>query len=258
MSKIKKNIVAVLFSVIYFTLFSFGLAKADGIFIPFEREDLYEPHQTALIVFENSNEELYLNVGHQGDASKFVWIVPTPSLLKVTEAPATLFVELHEITKPNVKYDSTYKGNWGSTDIFNDAEKVVVHSKERILMIFDDPIVKKADIYDGYRTLTELVRYVAAEKQVHFMPDWWAVFETNYEGAPDFWGRDVESVLENIELWKADYAIIYQDSGSELEGKWEEAGFQVLNKFSWTDYDTDMQGVRPYYGATPDWWLLKK
>lgn len=132
MSKIKKNKVAVLFSVIYFTLFSFGLAKADGIFIPFEREDLYEPHQTALIVFENSNEELYLNVGHQGDASKFVWIVPTPSLPKVTEAPATLFVELHEITKPNVKYDSTYKGNWGSTDIFNDAEKVVVHSKERI------------------------------------------------------------------------------------------------------------------------------
>ena len=133
-----------------------------------------------------------------------------------------------------------------------------VHSKEKILMIFDNPIVKRKDVYDGYRTLTELVRYVATEKQVHFMPDWWAVFETNYEGAPDFWGRDVESVLKNIQLWKADYIIVYQDSGSELENKWEEAGFQVLNKFSWADYDADMQGIRPYYGSTPDWWLLKK
>lgn len=133
MSKIKKSrAIALIFSVIYFTLFSFSLVKADGIFIPFEKKDLYEPHQSALIVFENNNEELYLNVGYQGDADKFVWIVPTPSLPKVTEAPAALFIELHEITKPNVKYDSTYKDNWGLADIFADEEKIIIHSKEKI------------------------------------------------------------------------------------------------------------------------------
>ncbi len=133
MLKIKKNkTTALFFSVIYFFLLSFSLVQADGIFIPFEKEDLYEPHQTALIVFENNNEELYLNVGHQGDASKFVWIVPTPSLPKVTEAPAALFVELHEITKPNVKYDSTYKGNLGPTNMFADEEKIIVYSREKI------------------------------------------------------------------------------------------------------------------------------
>jgi len=132
-----------------------------------------------------------------------------------------------------------------------------VNSGERILMAFDDPIAKKMKLYDGYRTLIELARYVATEKQVHFMPDLLAVFETNYKGAPNFWGRDVASILNNIKLWKADYIIIYQDSGTELEKKWERLGFQILNKFSWADYDTDLRGVRPYYGHTPDWWLLK-
>lgn len=133
MLKIKKNkTTALFFSVIYFFLLSFNLAQADGIFIPFEKEDLYESHQSALIVFDDNSEELYLNVGYQGGADKFVWIVPTPSLPKVTEAPSALFVELHEITKPNVRYDSNYKNSWGLTDIFADGEKVIVHSKEKI------------------------------------------------------------------------------------------------------------------------------
>ncbi|MEA1937287.1 MAG: DUF2330 domain-containing protein [Patescibacteria group bacterium] len=132
MSKIQKNKISILFFSVIFCLFNFSLVKADGIFIPFESEDLYEPYQTALIVFDNNNEELYLNVGYQGDASKFVWIVPTPNLPKVTKAPADLFIELHEITKPKIKYESGYKNHWGSTDLFSDEEKVTVHSKEKI------------------------------------------------------------------------------------------------------------------------------
>ena len=132
MPKIQKNKIAILIFSVVFCLFHFNLVRADGIFIPFEKEDLYEPHQTALIVFDNNNEELYLNVGYQGDVNKFVWIVPTPNLPKVTEAPAALFIELHEITKPKIKYDSSYKNHWGSTDLFSDEGKVIVHSKEKI------------------------------------------------------------------------------------------------------------------------------
>lgn len=90
------------------------------------------------------------------------------------------------------------------------------------------------------------------------MPDLWAIFETNYQGAPDFWGRDVGPVLKNARFWKADYVIIYQNAGTPLESKWEEAGFKVLNKFSWADYDEDLRGSRPYNGEPPDWWLMKK
>ncbi len=134
MLKIQKNKIVILIFSIMFCFFNFSLVKADGIFIPFEKEDLYESHQTALIVFDNNNEELYLNVGYQGDVSKFVWIVPTPNLPKVVEAPAALFVELHEITKPKIKYDPGYKNHnhWGSMDLFSDEGKVIVHSKEKI------------------------------------------------------------------------------------------------------------------------------
>ena len=89
------------------------------------------------------------------------------------------------------------------------------------------------------------------------MPDWWAVYKLNYEGAPDFWGRDLASVQENLEYWKADYLIVYQESGTELSPQWEKVGFEALNSFSWADYDEELRGEKPYSGSTPDWWLLR-
>ncbi len=90
------------------------------------------------------------------------------------------------------------------------------------------------------------------------MPDWWGVFELNYKGAPDFWGRDIDSVKKNIKYCKADYVVIYQNTGTELDPKWKEAEFEVLRKFSWSDNREELKGMEPYDGKAPDWWLLKK
>jgi len=133
-----------------------------------------------------------------------------------------------------------------------------VQRGQRVLMAFDNPNGVYEKVFDGYRTLLELPLYVATRREIHFMPDWWGVFELNYEGAPEFWGRDVDSVLQNVEHWHADYVVIYQEAGTALEPKWQEAGFEVAGKFSWADYANDLRGEKPYTGPTPDWWLLRK
>jgi hypothetical protein len=133
-----------------------------------------------------------------------------------------------------------------------------VSKGQRILMIFDDPKGVREKVFDGYRILLELPHYVAAKNEVHFMPDWWGLSELNYEGAPDFWGRDVASVLKNADYWQADFVIIYQEAGTELASKWQEVGFEVKGRFSWSDYAEDLRGNNPYPGLTPNWWLLRK
>jgi len=132
-----------------------------------------------------------------------------------------------------------------------------VRPGERVLMAFDDPNGNYKRLFDGYRALIELSLYVAGIKNIHIMPDWWGVFELNYEGAPDFWGRDVVSVLKNVQQWNANYVIIYQEAGTRIESKWKNSGFKVLNRFSWSDCGKELGGARPYVAETPCWWLLK-
>lgn len=132
-----------------------------------------------------------------------------------------------------------------------------IRAHERVLMAFADPGASYERVFDGYRRLLELPCYVATKREIHFMPDWWAVFEVNFPGAPDFWGREPEDVLRNIAQWKADYAVVYQPAGTELDAKWACAGFQVLSSFSWKDHEQVLRGEPVFSGPTPQWWLLR-
>lgn len=132
-----------------------------------------------------------------------------------------------------------------------------VKEGQRVLMAFDDPGTDYDRLFDGYRVLIELPVHVATRRNIHFMPDWWSVFEVNYEGAPHFWGRDPESVLRNARQWRADYVVAYTTAGSKLERAWSEAGFEPVGRFSWGDYEEELRGERLYLTPTPDWWLMK-
>jgi hypothetical protein len=127
----------------------------------------------------------------------------------------------------------------------------------RILMAFDDPEGQYDKIFDGYRFLIEVPRFVASQKEVHFLPDWLAVFDVNYEGAPDFWGRDVEDVQRQMQNWDAGYVIVYQESGTQLEQKWADSGFKKLTHISWKTFEYFFEGKFPFSGPVPDWWLLQ-
>jgi len=131
-----------------------------------------------------------------------------------------------------------------------------VQRGQRVLMAFDDPDGVYEKIFDGQRLLLELPSYVSTTRSIHYMPDWWGVFELNYEGAPDFWGRDVPSVLQNIKQWETDFVVVYQEErGTELDPQWRNAGFRPVSKFAWSDYAEEFQNG--FTGSLPDWWLLK-
>lgn len=132
-----------------------------------------------------------------------------------------------------------------------------VEPGKRILMAFEDPGCEYEKMFDGYGDLLELPYNIAAQKRVHLMPDWCGVFELNYEGAPDFWGRNLKSVIDNVAKWKADYVFIYQTDVKDIEKKWLQAGFEVISKFDWEEKIYLLNGVWLYHNKKPIWWLLK-
>lgn len=129
---------------------------------------------------------------------------------------------------------------------------------ERIYTAFDDPNGQYGNIFDGYRVLHEFPLQVASKREVHLFPDWWAVAETNYEGAPQCWGRSAAEVEDNCERWGADYAIVYQKSGTRLSEKWDDA-FEKVSEFDWAHYQHLFRGVKlwPDDRPTPKWFLLR-
>ena len=131
-----------------------------------------------------------------------------------------------------------------------------VNENERVFMAFDNPKDVYEDIYSGYRQLVELPSYVATTKNVHFMPEWWGVFELNYENAPNIWGREVNEVVANLKYWKAQYVVVYQDNEKELDSKWESAGFKQVAHFDWTEFSADFEHHKRIDLNNLGWWLL--
>lgn len=132
-----------------------------------------------------------------------------------------------------------------------------VENRRRVLINFEDPEGDYDKIFDGYRVLLELLLYVGTKNNIHVMPDWNAVFETNYVGAPEFWGRDILTVGRNVKQWEAAYVIIYQEAGTPLDKEWEKAGYQVLSTFDWSQYEYLMHPKMLEEKEIPCWWLLR-
>lgn len=132
----------------------------------------------------------------------------------------------------------------------------IVNPQEKVLMAFNNPDYKYEKLFDGYRILLELPIYVATKGGFYFDPSFWLVHESQYKTCPGFWGRDVQSVTENVCAWNAKYVVIYQVGRKEIAKEWEEAGYKVVSKFDWSEQDDLMLGIRPYHGDPPVWWLL--
>jgi len=88
-------------------------ANADGVFLMKQRvnldpkshaRDITEPFQKALIIYDKDMEHLVLQVSYKGNASEFVWLVPTPSRPQVSKVDSPIFHWLHNATAPKIKY----------------------------------------------------------------------------------------------------------------------------------------------------------
>lgn len=204
---------------------------------------------------EQSTYMLMMSLGFATLAMQDFQIIPLLSyFLMINPFPLTTNVfdpkniDLVPIGKPfNIRKISTIVETF-----FKDVQK-----DQKVFMCFNDPENDYEKIFDGYRRLLELPHYVANLKEFHFMPDWWGVFELNYPGAPDLWGRDMEHAKKNIKEWKSDYLVVYQSAGTSLSTEWKENGFEELSVINWQEIEKDHHYHKFYKPASPSWWLLK-
>lgn len=191
---------------------------------------------------------------------------PSWTLLAVLWLAASPFAAFLSIQRLRSKISCNKIGGimvhppFDQTNIERDLEAFLrnVDPGQRVYFAYADPAGKYFNIFDGYRVIHELPLYVAVKKGVHLFPDWYAVGETNYEGAPECWGRLPKEVKENIERWKAHYAIVYQETGSTLDPAFQ-AEFEQIAEFDWAKHESSFGGVSMWREGlpTPKWFLVR-
>lgn len=204
------------------------------------------------------------------DDQSLIIVVAMVFALEVMSAPFNLLALFGFVIAVNPIPVLFKSGQYSKMDTFTpfDTEKVLskirsflnVSSKTRVLFAFEDPEDEYEKVFDGYRVLLEAPLVIAAEKEVHLLPDWYAVMETNYKGATSsIWGREVDEVLNNLDYWDAKFVIIYQDFDTELSSKWL-GEFEVVSELNWKEVfdDKTMNQLLLWGKKVPKWWLLKK
>ena len=129
---------------------------------------------------------------------------------------------------------------------------------DRIFLAFNDPGTSYNEIFDGFHGLYELLHYCAALEEIHTLPDWYAILETNDEGAPNFWGRTPEEVRKNMDIWNAEYGLIYELRTLSDEQEWKNQGLEVVSVFHWETFRRDLGNSIFFYNGWPTWKLLRK
>ena len=133
-----------------------------------------------------------------------------------------------------------------------------VPAESKLFMAFNDPQDIYEKVFDGYRQLVELPAYECSEKQVLFFPEWWGVFELNYEGAPEIWGRSPEQVKSNMEYWNAEYVITYDEAAETSVADWNQQGFKQVAEFDWSLFQEDFADHKHIDVSQLKWYLWRK
>ncbi len=85
-------------------------AVADGGFVVPEfvwdkHKDINEPTQKAIIAYDSGHEDLILQVKYDGPVEEFGWLVPVPSVPRVTQASMSCFYELSKFTQRKFEFE---------------------------------------------------------------------------------------------------------------------------------------------------------
>lgn len=112
---------------------AWGVAMADGCFVPRHRpgvrpQDISEPNQKALIVFQDGMEDLIVQARYQGGSEDFAWLVPTPVRPRVGKCSNKLFHELSRFTAPSLMPASSRSETTGGAH----RDNVVVYERKQV------------------------------------------------------------------------------------------------------------------------------
>ncbi len=112
-----------------------------------------------------------------------------------------------------------------------------IPKNNRFYVAYDNPNDVYEDLFLNYPKvqLNEAVSYIATQEEIHYFSDFWTIFTTNYEGAPDLWGRDKVSIQKNSNDWNIDYVAILQNENEEFDSKSIDY-MDYIHSFDWRDY----------------------
>ncbi|NNF02272.1 MAG: hypothetical protein HKN22_06270 [Bacteroidia bacterium] len=133
----------------------------------------------------------------------------------------------------------------------------LVKKDERILMAFKDPNGIHENIYDGYRVLIELADWCCTKREIHFVPDWLAVNELNYEGSKSIWGTEPQECAELCKSWNAQYLMTYSKNSTLDKIKWQDKGFSLIAEFDWNEFSNDLKSIKKPDVNNLKWYLWK-
>jgi len=135
-----KKIKSIMIFALFLSLFA-PYVLADGGFFPpvYYNEDIFEPTQKGIILYDGDQEELIIQATYKGEMDDFAWIIPVPSYPEIDKTSSYLFEELHFLTQPDYKRAPNLfpgrvmyaaEGMTKSTDSLGDS--VTVHEQKQI------------------------------------------------------------------------------------------------------------------------------
>ncbi len=125
-----------------------------------------------------------------------------------------------------------------------------VPDRARILMAFSDPQGDYNRLFDGQRVIKEPLCYRAALREIHISPDFWFVFDHNFEGGQRLWGLSSREVRENAGKISAQFVIL--PSQGDVLPSFSQDGFEVLGCYTWAEncpFNPSQELL--------NWWLLR-
>jgi hypothetical protein len=125
-----------------------------------------------------------------------------------------------------------------------------VPDRSRVLMAFSDPQEDFFQAFEGQRVTKESLCYCAAQREIHISPDWWFVFDQNFEGGERLWGLSSWEVLENARKISAQFVVL--PSQGDVPPRFSEDGFELLGCYTWAE-----NCPFNYSQEFLHWWLLR-
>lgn len=134
-----------------------------------------------------------------------------------------------------------------------------IPQKTQVLLSFENPDGQYEKVFAGMRNFIELPMYVAMESDIRLFPDWWAVFELNYEGSTEIWGTSENEILTNMDTWQCDYVICYSHELKPLNRDLLSSNnLSLESEFDWTEFDEMFAEYPKLKYNQLKWHLFKK
>jgi hypothetical protein len=136
-------------------------ALADGMILPpDDYYPIYETGQKALIIYQDSREDLVISISFEGKANEFGWVVPLPSQPDVSKVDFSIFDRLSEETTPKqnllerIRGDGYYYPMYGAfeleagVDMVGEQKTTVEVLEEDSIGIFDYAVLQAEKVDD--------------------------------------------------------------------------------------------------------------